>query len=76
MQSKDEMTDQDFNHLQLLLGKLMGHLNHRISVVPGIIQDLYHIGIYGQDGNIIDSETGFGLKDAATKLLTRNPRKP
>lgn len=73
MTSNNEMTDQDFNHLQLLLGKLSAHLDHRISVVPSIIQDLWHIGIYGQDGNIIDRETGLDLKDAATKLLKRNP---
>lgn len=53
------MTKEDYRLLEFLLGKLETEIGNKICIIPGYIQDGYHIGVYSsKTGEPITSATG------------------
>lgn len=53
------MTKEDYRLLELLLDKLQLEIGNKICIIPGYIQDGYHIGEYSRkSGEPINSATG------------------
>lgn len=69
MTQSNEMTDADYRLLELLLGKLGTLIGNKICILPGYIQDGYHIGVYkSETGEPITSATGATIKEVVEKL--------
>jgi hypothetical protein len=62
------MTEQDYNHLELLLGKLSLELKHRYCIIPQHINDGVLIGIYGESGVLLKEANHVDIKSAVEKL--------
>ena len=56
------MTKEDYRLLELLLNKLAVEIGNKVCVIPGYIQDGYHISNYS-------SMTGLPLKSATAATL-------
>lgn len=67
------MTKEKFETLENLLGELGQYLGHHsFCIIPGYIQDGYHIAIYDKHGKLIKGESSYDIETAANKIL-RNP---
>ena len=62
------MTEQDYNHLELLLSKLSLELKHRYCIIPQHINDGVLIGIYGENGVLLKEANGIDIKSTIQKL--------
>jgi hypothetical protein len=62
------MTEQDYNHLELLLGKLSLELKHRYCIIPQHINDGVLIGIYGESGVLLKEANHVDIKSAVNQL--------
>jgi hypothetical protein len=62
------MTEQDYNHLELLLGKLSLELKHRYCIIPQHINDGVLIGIYDESGALLKEANGVDIKSTIEKL--------
>lgn len=67
------MNEEDFKQLELLLGKFQQHIRHRICIVPGIIFDGCHVGIYDKIGNLKYSSNQMGIKECADDIIEKYP---
>lgn len=64
-----EMTEADYRLLELLLDKLENKIGNKICIIPGYIQDGYHIGVYDRKtGEATISATGATIKETVDKL--------
>jgi len=70
------MNKIDYQHLEILLGKLQIELGHnRFCIIPSYIHDGCYIGTYKENGNIDEEITGVNIEDAVMKLkLMNNPQ--
>lgn len=64
------MTIKDYKQLELLLSKLGDILGHRFFIIPKIIYDGYHIGIYDENGNMKKSEVWMDLETTVKRIKT------
>lgn len=63
------MTEADYRLLELLLAKLEMQIGSKICIIPGYIQDGYHIGVYDRKtGEATISATGATIKETVDKL--------
>jgi hypothetical protein len=63
------MTSEEYKQLDILLGKLHSVVGGRFCIVPGIIQDLTHIGVYDHEtGKLAKSGIGLDSEDAVQKI--------
>jgi len=70
----EAMTEADFRLLELLLCKLATQLGNKICIIPGHIQDGYHIGVYDRKtGDIKASATSPTIKETVYKLKEQQP---
>lgn len=64
------MTEQDFQQLETLLGKLRSHLGDRYAISPDYLFDGYHIATFDvASGLPKKSEIAATLKQAVEKIL-------
>lgn len=69
MTQSNEMTEADYRLLELLLSKLGTHIGNKICIIPGYIQDGYHIGVYKNGtGEPVTSASGATIKEVVEKL--------
>jgi len=70
----EPMTEVDFRLLELLLCKLATQIGNKICILPGYIQDGYHIGVYDRKtGEPKTSATGPTIKETIDKLKEQQP---
>ena len=62
------MTEQDYNHLELLLSKLALELKDRYCIIPNHINDGVYIGIYGSSGVLTKEVNAPDIKMAVEKI--------
>lgn len=75
MTNNNEMTEADYRLLELLLSKLEMQIGNKICIIPGHIQDGYHIGVYKKGtGEPVTSATGATIKEVVEKLTQQNKR--
>lgn len=65
------MTDQDYNHLELLLSKLGLHLGRRFAIIPGYLQDGVHLATYNESGALEDEAVCVDLKAAVEQIKNK-----
>lgn len=70
------MTPDDFKQLEDLLGKLSTYLNERYCVIPGVIQDGYHIATYSKNGLVEYKTISATLKQAADDIIAQKSKTP
>ena len=64
------MTDQDFQQLESILGKLRGQLGDRYALSPDYLFDGYHIATFDSKSCLLKkSEIAATLKGAVEKIL-------
>lgn len=68
------MSDEDYEMLDELLGRLSLVLKQRYCIIPNHIQDLIYIGTYDHDGFPTGSGTGLDVKDAVEKIRSINSK--
>lgn len=63
------MTKEDYRLLELLLDKLELEMGNKICIIPGYIQDGYHIVVYSRtSGEPITSATSYSIEATVEKL--------
>lgn len=63
------MSKEDYRLLELLLGKLEMEIGNMICIIPGYIQDGYHIGVYDRkSGEPHTGATGPSIESVVEKL--------
>ncbi len=61
------MKDEEYEQLELLLGKLRKELKNRFCIIPDYMFDGVYIGLYGES-ILINQATGYNIKNAVEKL--------
>jgi|ERR1044072_1908465 hypothetical protein len=65
----EQMTKEDYRQFELLLGKLQTEIGNKICIIPGYIQDGYHVGVYSsKSGEPITSATGYNIETVVERL--------
>lgn len=69
------MTDLEYNHLELLLDKLVGEVGTKVCLIPEYLQDGFYIGSYNKETGELQSEAGAAnLREAVVKIKRLNQK--
>jgi len=67
------MTTEEYQLLESLLSRLAAEIGGKVCVIPGYIQDGYHIGVYSSlTGLPLKSATGATIEDTVLQLKLAN----
>ena len=68
------MTDQDYNDLETLLGKLGSHINRKFAIIPTFVHDGPQLATYDERGIREDEVIAIDLKTAVEIIINRQKR--